>query len=256
VTCGRTRWQGIDLAAADPAIPVAVGGTVTAESVLDAARSGAVLLPAGTRGVAQLNRRKYAPLVDDGRVLVLPGPGDPFACLWWSPQPRAVLRADQARLPRSTRQQVSRHDITTTIDACFAGALAACVAAHWPTWLTPEVQAAYLDLHAEGLARSVEVWRGGELVGGGIGLGFGAACSMDTSFNREPNMAKVGVVDIAVRLGAAGAAEYVDLQFPSPLATAIRAATVDRPAFLAHVRAQDRVPARFDTQRLPARRLG
>ena len=100
--------------------------------------------------------------------------GDPI--LWWSPNPRMVLPCANFHLSRSLRRRLKRHDVCVSFDRAFAEMLAACAAPRddeGGTWLVPDMQAAYLEMHERGLAHSVEVWRGERLLGGLYGVALG-----------------------------------------------------------------------------------
>ncbi len=94
--------------------------------------------------------------------------------LWWSPDPRMVLRAPNFRLHRSLRQVLKRF---TRDDRCevrfntaFSDVIAACAgtprSGQPGTWILPHMVQAYSALHCAGHAHSVETWVDGQLVGG------------------------------------------------------------------------------------------
>jgi leucyl/phenylalanyl-tRNA--protein transferase len=86
-------------------------------------------------------------------------PGDPI--LWWSPDPRLLLYPERFDLRRSFRRVLRNREYTVRFDHDFPAVIAACASVPRPgqrgTWLTPEMQAAYTELHRRGFAHSVEV---------------------------------------------------------------------------------------------------
>ena len=90
--------------------------------------------------------------------------------LWWSPDPRAVLYPDQIKISRSLAKTLRRKHFTTSINQSFAEVISACAAPRRyssDTWITNEMQKAYIKLHKQGHAHSIEVWDlEGELVAG------------------------------------------------------------------------------------------
>ncbi|MDA0576554.1 MAG: leucyl/phenylalanyl-tRNA--protein transferase [Verrucomicrobia bacterium] len=127
---------------------------------------------------------------------------------WWSPDPRFVLMPAEFKVATSLRRIVRSGLFTVTFDQAFAEVMAQCgrVARkdQEGTWITPEMEAAYGELHAIGHAHSVEVWREGRLVGGLYGVELGRAYFGESMFMLEPNASKVGFVHLVEALVARG----------------------------------------------------
>jgi leucyl/phenylalanyl-tRNA--protein transferase len=142
-------------------------------------------------------------------------PGEPV--LWWSPDPREVLVPAQMHISRSLRRTLRRGVFRVTEDQHFAAVISACAAAREPgagTWITAEMQAAYRELHARGIAHSIEVWWGDELAGGLYGVGSGRVFSGESMFSRRDDASKVALAWLAGRCEARGI-ELIDCQMPS-----------------------------------------
>ena len=79
-------------------------------------------------------------------------PGDPI--LWWSPDPRMVLRPDQIRITRSLAKTLRNADYEVRFDTTFPAVIATCATTPRDgqngTWITPAMQAAYIALHERG----------------------------------------------------------------------------------------------------------
>src|SRR6476620_4857615 len=89
---------------------------------------------------------------------------------WHCPEERAVIEFNELTVPRSLEKERRKGNFTFTIDRDFAAVIKACSRAYRPgqfgTWITPEFEDVYSQLHSEGMAHSVEAWnQGGELVG-------------------------------------------------------------------------------------------
>lgn len=129
-------------------------------------------------------------------------PGQPI--LWWSPDPRFVLRPTEATIPRSLRKEARKVHWSVTFDLAFGEVIRACAASPRPgqhgTWITPDIIAGYEAMHTEGLAHSVECWRSGELVGGLYGVSIGAMFAGESMFYRCPDASKVAFVALINRL--------------------------------------------------------
>jgi leucyl/phenylalanyl-tRNA--protein transferase len=97
------------------------------------------------------------------------------------------------------RQVLRRSGWETTVDAAFDRVLAGC-AERPETWITPRMQQAYAALHRRGVAHSLEVWEGAELVGGLYGVLTGSVFSGESMFHLRSGASKVAVVDLCDRL--------------------------------------------------------
>lgn len=128
--------------------------------------------------------------------------------LWHSPDPRMVLLTRDLEVPRSLRKIIRKQRYGLSLDTAFARVVAACASVERPaqsgTWITPEMQAAYRELHRRGLAHSVEAWQEGRLVGGLYGVSLGAAFFGESMFTLAPDASKVAFVRLVEQLRAWG----------------------------------------------------
>jgi leucyl/phenylalanyl-tRNA--protein transferase len=132
-------------------------------------------------------------------------PGEPI--LWWSPDPRLVLEPENFKLSRTLRRSLRRGDFQFSFDRAFERVLQACSeprAYADGTWLTPEMKRAYLELHRQGYAHSVEAWQGEELVGGLYGVGVGRVFFGEAMFHRVDNASKAALAYACAALAAWG----------------------------------------------------
>lgn len=124
--------------------------------------------------------------------------------LWHSPDPRMVLVAADLEVPRSLRKTVRRQPYRVSLDTAFGKVVAACASVERPgqsgTWITPEMQAAYRELHRRGFAHSVEAWQDRRLVGGLYGVSLGAAFFGESMFALAPDASKVAFVRLVEQL--------------------------------------------------------
>jgi leucyl/phenylalanyl-tRNA---protein transferase len=126
--------------------------------------------------------------------------------LWYSPDPRMVLEADQLVVGRSLRKAIRRAPYTITLDTAFDRVIRACAQVPRPdqdgTWITEEMTEAYIELHRLGHAHSVEAWSGGDLVGGLYGVSLGGAFFGESMFARAPDASKIAFVKLVEQLRA------------------------------------------------------
>lgn len=138
--------------------------------------------------------------------------GEPI--LWWSPDPRMVLRPDAIRISRTLRRRLRQAHFTVRCDTAFEQVMATCAEPRQPgggTWITAEMQAAYLRMHELGYAHSVEAWQDGRLVGGLYGMALGRAFFGESMFCRVTDASKVALVHLARHLERRGYA-VIDCQ--------------------------------------------
>jgi leucyl/phenylalanyl-tRNA---protein transferase len=128
--------------------------------------------------------------------------------LWFSPDPRMVLRAGDLRISRSLGKTLRRGRFRITLDAAFERVIDACARIRRPrqrtTWITPAMRAAYAELHRAGFAHSAEAWRGDELVGGLYGVSLGGAFFGESMFARASDASKAAFVALVEQLAAWG----------------------------------------------------
>ena len=227
-------------------VPVAVGGRVTAGALLGAYRRAIFCQPRSDPGQIAMNRDLYGPDVRSGDIPVLPGDGDPYSVLWWSPLDRYVIPVGGVRLGRTSRRALRTCTWTTTVDADFEGVLSACRGEREPRWITDDLVAALRDLHAAGWARSIEVWDGERLVGGLFGCALAGVFVMDSAFHVEPEAAKVAIADLARRAAGHGIS-LLDTQVRTEYTVRMGAFALPRAAYLARL-AGDGGPGVIDTR--------
>ena len=195
-------FEGLDVAAA-PRELVALGGRLDVETLVAAYRSGCFPWPAAGPHEASLDRDARR-LVRHGEVPLLPGT-DPSRPLmpWMSPHPRPVLLPDEVTVSRSLGKRLRHCGWETTMDHAFDQVITGC-GDRDSTWITDEMHAAYRALHQAGVAHSLEVWSGDDLVGGLYGIQTGRVFAGESMFHRTADASKAAVVDLCHRCVEAG----------------------------------------------------
>jgi leucyl/phenylalanyl-tRNA---protein transferase len=179
--------------------------------------------------------------------------------LWWSPDPRMVLRVEEFKLHRSLRKTLHKfamspdcelridHDFTAVIHACAhtrrdAEVLHARDATADPsdtpppsTWIVPDMQAAYIALQAAGLAHSIETWVGGKLVGGLYCTAIGGAVFGESMFSTQSDASKIALCALVALCRAQGVG-IIDCQQNTTHLASLGAREMPRDAFCAAVK--------------------
>ncbi len=158
--------------------------------------------------------------------------------LWWCPDPRMVFRSDGVHLSTRFRRSLRHSTWRVRADTAFADVIVACAriprAGQRGSWITADMQAAYLELHRLGHAHSVEVFAGSALVGGIYGVAVGRMFFGESMFSAESGGSKVALAALAQRLRSWGW-PLLDAQVENPHLLQLGAEHWPRPRFLARV---------------------
>jgi len=141
---------------------------------------------------------------------------------WVEPERRAILPLDGFHLSRSLRKTLRADRFEVTADTAFEQVIALCAesAEDRPTtWINQDIEEAFIRLHRQGLAHSVECWigKGSErrLVGGLYGLALGRAFFGESMFSRATDASKIAMAWLVARLRVGGFT-LLDCQFMTP----------------------------------------
>jgi leucyl/phenylalanyl-tRNA--protein transferase len=163
--------------------------------------------------------------------------------LWWSTDPRMVLRTHQFRLHRSLRKTLIKllldQRLVIRFDHDFERVIRAC--AHTPrkdqagTWILQPMIQAYLQLHSAGHAHSVEAWIDGELSGGLYCVNLGAMVFGESMFSRRSNASKLAMCGL-VAFCLATEIPLIDCQQETSHLASLGATLMPRTDFSQHLR--------------------
>jgi len=128
--------------------------------------------------------------------------------LWHSPDPRYVITPDSFHVPRRLARVMRTQPYRLTMDTAFERVIEQCGRIERPgqdgTWITRDMRDAYVKLHDEGSAHSVEVWQDDDLVGGLYGVSLGAAFFGESMFSTAPDASKIAFARLAPQLESWG----------------------------------------------------
>ncbi len=124
--------------------------------------------------------------------------------LWWAPNPRMVLFLDELVISKSMRNILNRNIFKVTFNQNFREVISNCKKIkrenQCGTWITNEMMEAYCKLNELGIAKSVEVWQNGTLVGGLYGIDLGTIFCGESMFSKVSNASKVAFIALANQL--------------------------------------------------------
>jgi len=157
--------------------------------------------------------------------------GDPI--LWWSPDPRFILRLKDFKLRKSLKKSMKKFEIK--INENFHAVLEACASVPREgqngTWLLPEMQEAYQTLHEMGHAMSVESYFEGELVGGLYGVVLDDIFCGESMFAKKSDASKAALAYLVKYLQERDY-RFIDAQVPTEHLKSLGAVEISREEFL------------------------
>ena len=129
---------------------------------------------------------------------IFPWFDDDTPILWYSPHQRFVLFPSEVKISKSMRQVLKNHPFKITYNQAFEKVILACAEAKRTeqdgTWITQEMQDAYLKLHQSGNVHSIEVWDNEELVGGLYGVLVNKVFCGESMFAKKSNASKIALI--------------------------------------------------------------
>jgi len=161
--------------------------------------------------------------------------------LWWSPDPRMVLFPQHLKVSKSMRQLFKKEAFKVTYNQDFEAVIQNCAAVKREgqngTWITDEMISAYIQLHKQGFATSVEVWEDNELVGGlyGIFLKEKQIFCGESMFTKVSNASKYGFISLVKKLKNEGI-KLIDCQVYTPHLESLGAYEIHREEFLTYLK--------------------
>lgn len=107
------------------------------------------------------------------------------------------------------RPYFNQQKFSVTFDHSFREVMEHCKEVYRPeqfgsSWISDELIDSFCELHARGLAHSVEVYEMGELVGGLYGVAVGKVFFGESMFSLRPNASKFGLISLVRMLERKG----------------------------------------------------
>jgi leucyl/phenylalanyl-tRNA--protein transferase len=180
-------------------------------------------------------------LVQAYRAGIFPWYSEGEPALWWSPDPRMVLFVDELHVSRSMRKLLAAaagsSELDLHADGAYESVMRACAAPRQGqdgTWISEPLIAGYCALARDGLAHSIELRRGDELVGGLYGVCLGRIFFGESMFSWQPNASKIALATLVALLRREGVA-MIDCQQSTAHLASLGAREIGRTQFLQRV---------------------
>jgi leucyl/phenylalanyl-tRNA--protein transferase len=153
---------------------------------------------------------------------------------WWSPDPRFVLFPRELKVSKSMGQVLKKGSFSFSINTAFAAVIANCKNVYRQgqpgTWISDEMEAAYINLHQRGFAHSAEAWQDGVLVGGLYGIRLGNIFFGESMFSLRSNASKFAFINY-VQLLQKENVQLIDCQLHTNHLESLGARMIGRPVF-------------------------
>ena len=163
--------------------------------------------------------------------------GEPI--VWYSPDPRMVLFPKNLKISKSMKQIIRKNKFKATFNQNFPEVISNCKNSYREgqggTWITDEMEQAYLNLHNLGVAKSVEVWEGNELVGGLYGIDLGHIFCGESMFSKVSNASKFAFIYLVQELEKEHY-KLIDCQVYNEHLASLGAEEISRSAFLSYLK--------------------
>ena len=164
---------------------------------------------------------------------IFPWYSDDEPILWYSPHERFVIFKEEIHVSRSIRDMIRSDIYEVSWDKDFAGVIMQCAKVKRKgqngTWITQDMIDAYIALHKEGVAHSVEIWHEGALVGGMYGVACGKIFCGESMFSLMPSASKVALIYLCQNKPY----QFIDCQFHTPHLESMGGRSISREEYTA-----------------------
>lgn len=166
---------------------------------------------------------------------IFPWYSEEYPILWHCPPERMVLFPEELKISKSMRQVLKKNQFRITENLVFEQVIQHCKTIErgdgLGTWITNEMELAYIKLHKLGYAKSVEVWQDDKLVGGLYGIELGELFCGESMFSFVSNASKVAFIHIAK-----SGYKLIDCQVYTDHLASLGAREIDREDFLGYLK--------------------
>jgi leucyl/phenylalanyl-tRNA---protein transferase len=155
------------------------------------------------------------------------------ALYWIEPEHRGIIPLDRFHVPNRLARTVRSSRFMVVVDRDFDAVVDGCsqpMRGRTRTWINARIRSLYRKLYERGDCHTVEVYEGGDLVGGLYGVSLGRAFFGESMFHRARDASKVALVHLVARLKA-GHYRLLDTQFVTEHLRMFGAIEVSRPAY-------------------------
>ena len=147
-------------------------------------------------------------------------------------------------MPRKLGRRYRQGRFELAVDRNFPAVIRACAGREEGTWISPEMEQAYIQLHQLGFAHSVECYEQERLAGGLYGVALGAAFFGESIFHRERDVSKFALIYLVERMRRRGY-QLLDVQVLTAHLARFGAKEIPRREYMARLGVALRSDCRF-----------
>ena len=152
--------------------------------------------------------------------------------VWYCPPERMVLFPKELKISKSMQQVLRKNEFIITENEAFEEVIFHCKNTvrkdGFGTWITDDMEKAYINLHEKGIAKSIEVWLNDELVGGLYGLEINHIFCGESMFSKVSNASKLAFIHLVKSKNY----KLIDCQVYNEHLVSLGAKEIDRNIFL------------------------
>ena len=152
--------------------------------------------------------------------------------VWYCPHKRMVLYPKDLKVSKSMRKFINKNEFTITENTAFEEVIYNCKNIErgdgFGTWITDEMEQAFINLHKNGVAKSIEVWFDNKLVGGLYGLEINNIFCGESMFSKVSNASKLAFIHLSKNKNY----KLIDCQIYNEHLASLGAKEIDRDLFL------------------------
>ncbi len=148
---------------------------------------------------------------------VFPWPHEGYPLLWFAPAKRGVIDFENFHLPKSFQKWMKKNheNYHVEVNQQFSEVVRQCRIqkrqGQKGSWINPDIEKAYFELHQKGLALSLEIYRGEKLVGGIYGVSSQKYFSCESMFHLESETSKLALFHLVEYLKSKNH-QWMDIQ--------------------------------------------
>jgi leucyl/phenylalanyl-tRNA--protein transferase len=163
---------------------------------------------------------------------IFPWFSDNDPIVWYCPFERMVLFPAEIKISKSMQKIINKNEFTITENTAFEAVIYNCKNIDrndgFGTWITNDMEQAYINLHKKGIAKSIEVWFKDELVGGLYGIEINHIFCGESMFSKVSNASKLAFMHLAKNKNY----KLIDCQIHNEHLASLGAREIDRSLFL------------------------
>lgn len=163
---------------------------------------------------------------------IFPWFSDEEPIVWYCPYKRMVLFPDDLKISKSMRKVMQKSEFVITENKAFEEVIYQCKYIDrkdgFGTWITDDMEQAYINLYKKDIAKSVEVWLDKELVGGLYGLEINGIFCGESMFSKVSNSSKLAFIHLVKNNNY----RIIDCQVYNDHLASLGAKEIDRELFL------------------------